>query len=109
MNVCVCTDPIAAVDVEAAESGRAARLEALAGDLIAVGEVEMHQLSAKGEHLRYGRVADARALVEYERVQLAAALGHLEQTRLAQIQPTTTKNNSYRFAREVCVCVCVCV
>ena len=46
----------------------------------------MRQLGTIGEYLSECGVTQALAIFEFERVQLAAAFGHLDQTRITQVK-----------------------
>ena len=69
------------------ESGRAAALQTLARDRSALGEVEMRQLCAIVEDSLDSGVAFVDAFVKNELVQLAAAVGHLDQARIVETEP----------------------
>ena len=64
----MCTDLKAAVEVQTPKSARAARLQTLAGDIVASAEVKMCQIGAIGEYLVDKGVVDVPARIEYERV-----------------------------------------
>ena len=67
---------------EASKSNRTAVLQTLSRDQIAVAYIETSQLCAIGEQLSDGVVAHSIAIMKLERVQLAAAFGHLAQARI---------------------------
>ena len=83
--------------METSKNARAARLQTLACDLFAVVQIETSQLCAMGEQLSESGVTHSLAIEEYERAQLAAAFGHLDQARITQAIIATCKQLKIRF------------